>query len=468
MHEWDDRDCTTRGTLGAGGLPWRQAKCSHSAVSQVSERERGFAVVDVETTGLFPGRGDRVVEVAVVLVDSTGQPIAEWTTVVNPGGPVGPTQIHRLSDRDVRDAPTFGEMLGELNELLAGRALVAHNAPFDLAFLELEYARAGWQLPDVPYLCTLEASGAYLPAIPRRRLAQCCRAIGVELGIAHTALADARGAGALLGHYMRAESGWRTEHAALPQRAAGIEWPEIPRCLGITARPRVAACDLEPGAPPGTLARLLNELPLTVDDRKALAPQASGYLELVARVLEDGVLTDAEAHELAGFAKRYSMTPTELGAAHRDFLLGLARRAVADGKVTKEERRALLEAAEALGLGTDLVKHVLADARAAVADNQASATHQLPQSWEHGEPLRIGDAVVFTGCEEVQRARLEGRAQAAGLRVIASVSGKTAVLVTDGADPTTNKARRAQELGTRTITPDVFAILVEYVQSGRS
>ena len=72
--------------------------------------------------------------------------------------------------------------------------------------------------------------------------------------------------------------------------------------------------------------------------------------------------------------------------------------------------------------------------------------------------------MAFTGCDELERARLEGRAQAAGLRVTGAVSRKTAVLVTDGADVGTSKARSARQYGTRIVTPTVFAELVAYVQ----
>jgi DNA polymerase-3 subunit epsilon len=61
-----------------------------------------------------------------------------------------------------------------LNETLAGVPVVAHNAAFDLAFLRAEYAYAGWKLPMLPTLCTLEASDTYLPGLARRRLADCC------------------------------------------------------------------------------------------------------------------------------------------------------------------------------------------------------------------------------------------------------------------------------------------------------
>lgn len=65
---------------------------------------------------------------------------------------------------------------------------------------------------------------------------------------------------------------------------------------------------------------------------------------------------------------------------------------------------------------------------------------------------------------QLVRARLEGRGQAAGLRVTGSVSRLTAALVTDGANPNTTKALPAREHRTRVVTPEVFADLVRYIQ----
>jgi hypothetical protein len=101
----------------------------------------GFAVVDVETTGLSP-RSDRVVEVAIVRISPDGEITGEWSSRINPEGPVGATHIHGIRQQDVADSPLFHEVIPTLNARLAGLALAAHNAKFDVAFLGSEYRRA--------------------------------------------------------------------------------------------------------------------------------------------------------------------------------------------------------------------------------------------------------------------------------------------------------------------------------------
>lgn len=74
----------------------------------------------METTGLVSFR-DRVVEIAVICTDPFGRTVDEWTTLVNPGGPVGATKIHGITAAHVRRAPSFADIIGELNARLAGR-----------------------------------------------------------------------------------------------------------------------------------------------------------------------------------------------------------------------------------------------------------------------------------------------------------------------------------------------------------
>ena len=425
----------------------------------------GFAVLDLETTGLVAAR-DRIVELAVVRLDPSGRVQDEWDTLVNPGRSVGASQQHGITSVDVRGAPRFGEILEALTERLAGRVLVAHNARFDMAFIRNEYARAGSAFPDVPYLCTLEASWTYLPDLARRRLADCCWVCGIPLHHAHSALGDARATAQLLSTYLDPAVGTppRPEHLALPTLAMNVAWPKATRASTRT-KPRRQDAVAEVPASPGTLWALLDDLPLSTIVEEG-APETSGpYLELLFEVLEDGVLTDDEAGVLVDVAKEFALTREQVQATHRAFLLALAHRIVEDGKVTRDERELLAGASKSLGFHDRLPRMILDEARSAFTASRTRECQPLPEHWAHGEPLRISQSVAFTGCDQLVRAGLEGRAQAAGLRVTGSVSRKTAVLVTDGTNPTTTKATSARRHKTRVVTPEVFATLVQYVQA---
>lgn len=86
---------------------------------------RGFAVVDVETTGLFPGGSDRVIELAVVTTDEFGSVTGEWETVVNPRRHIGAGHVHGLDGATLMNAPAFADILPDLVDVLDGRAIVA-------------------------------------------------------------------------------------------------------------------------------------------------------------------------------------------------------------------------------------------------------------------------------------------------------------------------------------------------------
>ncbi|MGI5502408.1 exonuclease domain-containing protein [Lentzea sp. CA-135723] len=110
---------------------------------------KGYAVVDVATTG--PAPGDRVIEVAVVHLDRAGRRTDEWCTLVDPRRDFGPR--HGISPADVRRAPQFAGIAGELAARLSGRVLAAHDLAFCQDFLTAEYARLGHDVA-VSGLCT--------------------------------------------------------------------------------------------------------------------------------------------------------------------------------------------------------------------------------------------------------------------------------------------------------------------------
>ncbi len=158
--------------------------------------ELPLAALDFETTGLSPARGDRVIEVAVV----RGRPGEEpelWHTLVDPGRRVGATHIHGITDAMLAGRPGFPDVLGELERRLEGAVLVAHNAAFDLSFLQAECALVGRAAPTPPVVDTLGLARRVL-AIGDHRLSTLCRLFDLRREQAHRALDDARATWALV------------------------------------------------------------------------------------------------------------------------------------------------------------------------------------------------------------------------------------------------------------------------------
>src|SRR5215212_8728490 len=103
-----------------------------------------LAVFDLETTGLFPGRHDRIVEIAVVRMTDSGDVIEEFASLVNPERDIGPSTIHGLESLDITEAPTFADLAGDICERFDGTIVLAgHNVRFDQKFLKSEFDRCG-------------------------------------------------------------------------------------------------------------------------------------------------------------------------------------------------------------------------------------------------------------------------------------------------------------------------------------
>ncbi|HEY5832435.1 DEDDh family exonuclease [Streptomyces sp.] len=150
----------------------------------------GYAVVDVETTGL--GRDDRIVSAAVYRLDARGEVEDHWYSPVNPQRDPGPVWIHGLTSAMLADAPLFPEIAADLAERLAGRVLVAHNAVFDWSMLAREYARARSSAPVEHRLCTIVLAKELRLPLANHRLESLAAHYGVVQRRAHHALDDAR------------------------------------------------------------------------------------------------------------------------------------------------------------------------------------------------------------------------------------------------------------------------------------
>jgi DNA polymerase III epsilon subunit family exonuclease len=168
-----------------------------------------FLALDFETTGLDSVLG-RVVEIGAIRfrLDS-GSPgaveEASLACLVDPGMPIPAraTEIHGISDKDVAGAPSFGAVVPALLAMAEGSVIVAHNARFDLSFLDAELARLGRGRAESPSEDTVALSRRAFPGRPSYRLGDIASALGIDAGSAHRALDDARTCMLLYAHCAR-------------------------------------------------------------------------------------------------------------------------------------------------------------------------------------------------------------------------------------------------------------------------
>ena len=146
-----------------------------------------FSCFDVETTSLDAKKG-QVIEIAIVKVNSNGDFLDEWTTLVGPTPiDLGRPDIHGIKSSWLDSAPNFKQIAGDISEKFDGSIPVAHNAPFDCGFIREEWNKAGLGDLQLEAFDTLPlAKGLGYPG----KLVELSEALGVELSNAHEALAD--------------------------------------------------------------------------------------------------------------------------------------------------------------------------------------------------------------------------------------------------------------------------------------
>ena len=151
---------------------------------------------DTETTGLDPLNGDRVIEVACLELVRELPTGSVFHCLIDPERDIPPeaTRVHGFSRADLQGKPRFADVAEELLAFIGDDPLIAHNAPFDFGFLDMELGRAGHPVLDKKRMIdTLALAKARFPGLPNS-LDALCRRFGVDLTerTSHNALLDCR------------------------------------------------------------------------------------------------------------------------------------------------------------------------------------------------------------------------------------------------------------------------------------
>lgn len=147
---------------------------------------------DLETTGINIAT-DRIVEIAYLKVGVNGSEVSR-TILVNPGMPIpaNATEIHGISDEDVKDAPTFNEVARNLVKEIEGCDLAGYNSvKFDIPLLAEEFLRAGVDI-DLMRRKFVDVQVIFMKMEPRTLSAAYKFFLGKEMENVHTAAGDAR------------------------------------------------------------------------------------------------------------------------------------------------------------------------------------------------------------------------------------------------------------------------------------
>jgi DNA polymerase-3 subunit epsilon len=152
-----------------------------------------YSIFDTETTGLEPSNGDEIIQIGAVRAVNNRMLRQEvFDQIIDPGIPLKPAgiPIHGITEDMVRGQPTLDVVLPSFHEFCAETVLVAHNAAFDMRFLQIKESSLGLRF-NQPVLDTLLLSAVIHPNQEAHSLESIAQRMGVNVVGRHTALGDA-------------------------------------------------------------------------------------------------------------------------------------------------------------------------------------------------------------------------------------------------------------------------------------
>lgn len=176
--------------MGFFGKTRGKAAAAAVRTDAAKPQEPFYTFIDVETPNR---RNDRICSIGIVVSDENGNVLERRSQLTNPESTFDEVnmRITGISPIDVKAMPPFPEVWESVvAPLLNPRAIVAHNASFDLNVIAKTLTAYGMPIPDIEYACTMEMARV-APSIESLKLPEVCNALGVSMGRHHDALEDA-------------------------------------------------------------------------------------------------------------------------------------------------------------------------------------------------------------------------------------------------------------------------------------
>jgi DNA polymerase III epsilon subunit-like protein len=153
--------------------------------------DANLVFLDIETTGLSPAMGDRIVEIGMIMCQPNRK-AQRASQLINPQRPipVDAQRIHGIRDEDVADSPTFDAVAGRVCSALRESWIIGHNTRFDVGFLAMEMALAGRSGEPAGCLDTCQLTGAIWD-LPNYQLDTVAASLGMPRSEVHRAFGDA-------------------------------------------------------------------------------------------------------------------------------------------------------------------------------------------------------------------------------------------------------------------------------------
>lgn len=299
-----------------------------SGIGSLAIAETPLVVVDLETTGLHPN-GDSIIEIGAVRIDPGREPTVVLDTLIDPGRRVSGTEIHGITDADVRGAPSFNDVAPVLLDALDGAVFAAYNVYFDVKFLQSELVASG-RSEFPPHLCLMYMR-PLLELGSRCSLNDACTSAGIGVMGAHVAANDALMAAGLWSQYrtrmkdlgitrfsdLASRKNYKFFNSfntdPLRHRSRARVTPKSRRLEAEAPRPgnrserlseywdalKVALADLELSASEvGYLKQKVRELKMSADDQRRL--HARAFAGVLVKLSADETICDRDVELIQG------------------------------------------------------------------------------------------------------------------------------------------------------------------------
>jgi len=298
-----------------------------------------FAIISLETTGISPQHGDRLVELAIQTVNWNGELLDSYETLVHPGTDVEGFQIHGITDDMVKNAPSISEIAPDILSRLNGKTIVAHDLDFTIRFLK---PALNGEIVDLKGVCTLKLANLVAPDSGLRRLEQLCNYYDIDFSVRHSAQSDSLATAKLFSILKNLYS----QQFELEKFAEDfLHVMQIENCpnernIFIKRKEAKNIANIQKTR----LYDLLNRLTSNAGDSVPVRQ----YLNVLDRALADRILTEKEIVSLVDLASDYKLSKDQVMEIHEEYLRKLIRIYLLDEILTNAEMEDLYLVSELL------------------------------------------------------------------------------------------------------------------------
>lgn len=168
----------------------RKERTSYRKSVEKPEIETQFVVVDIETTGLNPDKNS-IIEIGAIKVDVRLSDHPTFSTLINPGKKISNKiiSITGITNEMLSEASDISKEMPDFLSFIEELPLVLHNAPFDMAFLEIAAGKNGRKIRNL-IIDTLPLSRKVFPNLPNHKLTTLIQHLGIKVERSHRALDD--------------------------------------------------------------------------------------------------------------------------------------------------------------------------------------------------------------------------------------------------------------------------------------